>query len=142
MIGTLGFVRDSAIEKMLAKDRKRFTVRFEASVNAKSLTVIKKASTGFSDEFKKVHDKDKKACRMKVDLLMTGPYTLIDFSKYSGKLHELRAALEKLGMPIDGFIYRYEKAAEGKKDEWIFEITFYDVDPTDTNGLLEWEAGR
>ena len=140
MIGTLGFVRDSAIEKMLAKDRKRFTVRFESSVNAKSFTVIKKASTGFSDEFKKVHDKDKKACRMKVDLLMTGPYTLIDFSKYSGKLHELRAALEKLGMPIDGFIYRYEKAAEGKKDEWIFEVTFYDVDPTDNRGLLEWEA--
>lgn len=142
MIGTLGFVRDNAIQKMLSKSQKHFTVRFEVSVNAKSFTVIKKATTGFSGEFKKVHEKDKKACRMKVNLLMTGPYTLIDFAKYSGKLHEIRGALEKIGMPIDGFIYRYEKAAEGKNDEWIFEVTFYDVDPTDTNGLLEWETGR
>ena len=144
MIGSLGYDRNTAIEKTLSKNRKAFTVRLNMSVNSKAPNVIKKLTKEFLNAFRTAHESEKKARGMKVNLLLTSnSYTMIDFSKYSGVLHEVRAALEKLGMPIDGFIYRYEKAPEGSKDEWIFDVTFYDVDPTDPMvGTLAWELYR
>ena len=140
---TLGYDRDHAIKEKVSKQRKHFTARFECSVNAKPFKVIKKVLPGLSREFQKYHEKDKKVRGMKVNLLMTGMYTLINFSDYTEKLHEVRDALEKASSPIEGFTYRYEKAAEGKKDEWIFEVSFYDVDPTDPiTGTGYWEIYR
>ena len=110
---TLGYDRDHAIKEKVSKQRKHFTARFECSVNAKPFKVIKKVLPGLSREFQKYHEKDKKVRGMKVNL------------------------------PIEGFTYRYEKAAEGKKDEWIFEVSFYDVDPTDPiTGTGYWELYR
>ena len=144
MIASLGFDRNAAIEKTLSKNRKHFSVRLNISVNSKSPNVIKKLTKEFLNAFRATHENEKKARGMKVNLLLTSNnYTYIDFSKYSGVLHEVRDALEKIGMPIDGFIYRYEKAPEGSKDEWIFDVTFYDVDPTDPmTGTIAWELYR
>ena len=144
MTTSLGFDRNAAIEKTISKNRKHFSVRLNMSVNSKAPTVIKKLTKEFLNAFRATHDNEKKARGMKVNLLLTSNnYTYIDFSKYSGALHEVRNALEKLGMPIDGFIYRYEKAPEGSKDEWIFDVTFYDVDPTDPmTGTTAWELYR
>lgn len=144
MIASLGFDRNAAIEKTISKNRKHFSVRLNMSVNSKAPNVIKKLTKEFLSAFGATHENEKKARGMKVNLLLTSNnYTDIDFSKYSGVLHEVRGALEKLGMPIDGFIYRYEKAPEGSKDEWIFDVTFYDVDPTDPmTGSTAWELYR
>lgn len=144
MIASMGYDRNTAIEKTISKNRKAFTVRLNMSVNSKAPNVIKKLTKEFLSAFRAIHESEKKARGMKVNLLLTSNnYTMIDFSKYSGSLHEVRAALEKIGMPIDGFIYRYEKAPEGSKDEWIFDVTFYDVDPTDPmTGTIAWELYR
>lgn len=144
MTTSLGFDRNAAIEKTISKNRKAFTVRLNMSVNSKAPNLIKKLTKEFLNAFRAIHDNEKNARGMKVNLLLTSNnYTLIDFSKCSGVLHEVRGALEKLGMPIDGFIYRYEKAPEGSKDEWIFDVTFYDVDPTDPmTRTTAWELYR
>lgn len=144
MIASLGFDRNAAIEKTISKNRKGFMVRLNVSVNSKAPNVIKKLTKEFLRAFRAIHENEKKARGMKVNLLLTSNnYTFIDFSKYSGVLHEVRGALEKIGMPIDGFIYRYEKAPEGSKDEWFFDVTFYDVDPTDPmTGTTAWELYR
>lgn len=144
MIASMGYDTNTVIEKRVSKNRKAFTVRFNMSVNSKAPNVIKKLTKEFLNAFRATHDNEKKARGMKVNLLLTSNnYTMIDFSKYSGALHEVRNALEKLGMPIDGFIYRYEKAPDGCQDEWIFDVTFYDVDPTDPmTGTIAWELYR
>lgn len=144
MIASIGYDRKTAIEKTISKNRKAFTVRLNMSVNSKAQNVIKKLTKEFLSAFRAIHESEKKARGMKVNLLLTSNnYTMIDFSKYSGALHEVRGALEKIGMPIDGFIYRYEKAPEGSKDEWIFDVTFYDVDPTDPmTRTTAWELYR
>ena len=144
MIASMGYDTNTVIEKRVSKNRKGFTVRLNMSVNSKAPNVIKKLTKEFLNAFRATHDNEKKARGMKVNLLLTSNnYTMIDFSKYSGALHEVRNALEKLGMPIDGFIYRYEKAPDGSQDEWIFDVTFYDVDPTDPmTGTVAWELYR
>lgn len=144
MIASMGYDRNAAIEKTISKNRKAFTVRLNMSVNSKAPNVIKKLTKEFLRAFRDIHESEKKARGMKVNLLLTSNnYTMIDFSKYSGALHEVRGALEKIGMPIDGFIYRYEKASDGCQDEWIFDVTFYDVDPTDPmTGTTAWELYR
>lgn len=144
MIASMGYDTNTVIEKRVSKDRKAFTVRLNMSVNSKAPNVIKKLTKEFLSAFRATHDNEKKARGMKVNLLLTSNnYTMIDFSKYSGALHEVRNALEKLGMPIDGFIYRYEKVPEGNQDEWIFDVTFYVVDQSDPmTGTIAWELYR
>ena len=95
-------------------------------------TVIQKANRELFKALEAVKDKNAVIVSMKIDLLMTGMYTMIDFAKYTGKLHEIRVGIEKAGhLPIEGFTYKYEKVAPGKKDEWIFDVYFFEADPTD-----------
>ena len=128
----LGFGVRDRIEKAIYNKRKHISFRFESSVNSKAPTVIKKANRALINELEKVRDKNLVIISMKINLVMTGMYTLIDFGKYTGKLHEIRAGIEASGhYPIEGFTYKYEKAAEGKKDEWIFDVYFFEADPAD-----------
>ena len=128
----LGFGVRDRIDKAIYNERKHVSFRFESSVNSKAPTVIQKANRALFKALEAVKDKNAVIVSMKIDLLMTGMYTMIDFAKYTGKLHEIRSGIEKSGhLPIEGFTYKYEKAAPGKKDEWIFDVYFFEADPTD-----------
>lgn len=128
----LGFGVRDRIDKAIYNKRKHVSFRFDSSVNSKAPTVIQKANRALFKALDAVRDKNAVIVSMKIDLLMTGMYTMIDFAKYTGKLHEIRAGIEKAGhLPIEGFTYKYEKAAPEKKDEWIFDVYFFEADPTD-----------
>ena len=101
---TLGYDRDHAIKEKVSKQRKHFAARFECSVNAKPFKVIKKVLPGLSREFQKYHEKDKKVRGMKVNLLMTGMYTLINYERRSlyhdCRIHFMREYQERNGLRL------------------------------------------
>lgn len=128
----------------VTKVQKRFTVKFSALVNAKAHDIAEKACKGFISEFRKAHDPRLLARRMIVRTTIRGYDKLINLGgDMSQKMHFIRKELEKIKMPIEGSICTYEQLKPNETPHWQFDVTFYDVDPTDPfTGTGAWEAYR
>lgn len=116
----------NVIEEKLYANKKNVTARFNAPYYAKVSLVCEKAQRAVLRAINTIVDDGKQPANVKVSITLTGNNDdLIDFGRYGPVLRQVRLTLEKAGLPITSFSYRYKRE---KNDEWIFDISFYEVE--------------
>lgn len=114
------------IEQKFYANKKTVTARFSAPYYAKASVVCEKAQRAVLRAINTIVDDGKQPTNVKVSITLTGNNDdLIDFGRYGPVLSQVRLALEKAGLSITSFSYRFKRA---KDDEWIFDISFYEVE--------------
>lgn len=116
----------NVIEEKFYANKKTVTARFSAPYYAKASVVCEKALRVVLRAINTIVAEGKQPTNVKVSITLTGNNDdLIDFGRYGPVLSQVRLALEKAGLPITSFSYRYKRE---KNDEWIFDISFYEVE--------------
>ena len=114
------------IEQKFYANKKTVTARFSAPYYAKASVVCEKALSVVLRAINTIVAEGKQPTNVKVSITLTGNNDdLIDFGRYGPVLSQVRLTLEKAGLPITSFSYRFKRA---KDDEWIFDISLYEVE--------------
>lgn len=123
------------LDQAVCKKRKSLSVSFGCLFSAKPLSVSEKLVRGFSGEFKKAHEKDKKVRNLQCKVLIKGYSIGEDLGgKTSARLVDIRKDFERrTGLHISGLDVMYQQVDNSKKESpsWSFSFTFYEVDPTE-----------
>ena len=115
-------------KEVVRKDYRALRIVEKSLLSTNASVISEKCAKRVFDGIMKIHKKDRVIKSVRINLLLTGEYTMIDYGEFGPKLRAIRTELEKRGLSVVEFNSRYEKS---KETEWIFDIAFRDADPTE-----------
>lgn len=110
------------------KDYRTLRIVEKSLLSTNALAISEKCARRVFDGIMKLHKKDRVIKSVRINLLLTGEYTMINYAEFGPKLRAIRDELEKRGLRVVEFNSRYEQS---KETAWIFDIAFRDADPTE-----------
>lgn len=115
-------------KEVVRKDYRTLRIVEKSLLSTNASVISEKCGKRVFDGIMKLHKKDRAIKAVRINLLLTGEYTMIDYGEFGPKLRAIRTELEKRGLPVVEFNSRYEQS---KETAWNFDIAFRDADPTE-----------
>lgn len=115
-------------KEVVRKDYRTLRIVEKSLLSTNALAISEKCARRVFDGIMKLHKKDRVIKSVRINLLLTGEYTMINYAEFGPKLRAIRDELEKRGLRVVEFNSRYEQS---KETAWIFDIAFRDADPTE-----------